>query len=242
MWWNRLTRLKGAGRYACLGTAVLNALGRKYKMHNIQKGRVDYLLDVWDAPARRCQPELVKPHLARQDIAGTIDQQASLRPGFRPELVLVDSFSELTDQTFRHKAGNWTFNCNYLDVAHTEAFSNDFENLGLMDLSGLDAAYDTLLKRIAARWPGVPVVYLHFPDALETREKFLQRALHIREVVRGCEQRHDHLFAFSAPSAVVRRPEVLEPGLEDFPYHYNQATYDAFADMIGSHPKLRKYF
>lgn len=242
MWWNRLTRLKGAGRYACLGTAVLDALGRKYKMHNIQKGRVDYLLDVWDAPARRCQPELAKPHLARDYLSGTVDQQASLCPSFRPELVFVDSFSELTDQTFRHKAGNWTFCCNYMDVAHTQAFSDEFESLGLMDLSGLDAAYDTMLKRIATRWPGVPVVYLHFPDALETREKFLQRAKHIREVVQGCEQRHEHLFAFSAPSALVKAPEVVEPGMEDFPYHYNQATYDAFAEQIRNHPKLRKYF
>ncbi|WOB10077.1 hypothetical protein [Piscinibacter gummiphilus] len=211
-------------------------------MHNIQKGRVDYLLDVWDAPARRCQPELVKPHLAREHIAPTVDQQADLCPTFPPEIVFIDSFSELTDQTFRHKVGGWTFCCNYLDLAHTEAFSDEFESLGPMDLSALDAAYDEMLKRIATRWPGVPVVYLHFPDALETREKFQQRARHIRDVVQSCEQRHDHLFAFSVPSTVVQRPEVLEPGLEDFPYHYNQATYDTFAEMIGNHPRLRRYF
>lgn len=242
MLFNKLTRLKGVGRFACLGTAVLEALGRRYKMHNLQKGRVDYQLQAMAEPARTCRPELAVPNLARDYIAHTLVQQATLCPEFRPEMVFVDSFSELTDQLFRHRKEGWQFCCNYLDLNHTNAFADSFESLGLLDLAGLEQAYETMLQTIEARWPGTPVAYIHFPDALEPREKFVQRAREIRRVVERLAARHARLHSFSVPEEIVKRPEVVEPGLEDFPYHYNKATYQAFADMIRSHAVLRRYF
>lgn len=239
---NRFTRLRGVGRFACLGTAVLDALGRRYKMHNLQKGRVDYQLQVMAEPARACRPELAVPHLAREYIAHTLVQQATLCPEFHPEMVFVDSFSELTDQLFRHRKEGWQFCCNYLDLNHSDAFADSFESLGLLDLSGLEQAYEAMLQAIEARWPGTPVVYIHFPDALEPREKFVQRAREIRRVLDALAARHPHLHSFSVPAEIVRRPEVVEPGLEDFPYHYNQATYQAFADLIRGHAALRRFF
>lgn len=242
MLWNRLTRLKGVGRYACLGTAVLEALGRKYKMHNIQKGRVDYLLQAQGDQPRVCRPDLAVPHLARPYVGPTIEQQSRICPDYRPELVFVDSFSELSDQLFRHKKEGWQFCCNYLDLNHTTEFADTFESLGLLELNGLEAAYESMLQTIVTRWPGVPVVYIHFPDALEVRERFVERAREIRRVVEACASRHSNLYSFSVQRDIVKRPEVVEPGMEDFPYHYSQATYNAFADMIRSEPALRKYF
>lgn len=239
---NRFTRLKGVGRYACLGTAVLEALGRKYKMHNVQKGRVDYVLHGMQNASKICKPELAVPHLARDYIAPTVEQQARLCPDDTPELVFVDSFSELTDQMFRHRSQGWSFCCNYEDLAHDDKFAATFDSLGVLDLAALRDTYESMLRAIEARWPGVPVIYIHFPDALERREKFIERAREIRRVVEACAVRHSNLHSFSVPAEIVKRPEVVEPGMEDFPYHYNQATYRAFADMIRSHADLRKYF
>lgn len=239
---NRFTRLKGLGRYACLGAAVLDALGRKYKMHNIQKGRVDYLLQAINDPSVLCKPEAAVRHLARDYIAPAVEQQAHLCPDYTPELVFVDSFSELTDQLFRHKKEGWQFCCNYLDLEHGDEFAATFESLGLMNLDGLQDVYLAMLRAVEARWPGIPVIYIHFPDALEERDRFVERARQIRQVVEACAAQHPNLYSFSVPPEIVKRPEVVEPGMENFPYHYNQATYKAFADMIRGHAVLRKYF
>lgn len=239
---NRFTRLKGVGRYACLGTAVLEALGRKYRMHNMQKGRVDYLLQVMDDPSLSCKPDLTIPHLARDYIAPTIEQQAHLCPDFRPELVFVDSFSELTDQMFRHKSQGWSFCCNYQDLRHDDGFADTFESLGLLELETLQARYTRILQTIRERWGDIPVIYLHFPDALEYREKFVERAREIRRIVDACAAAVPTLHSFSVPSAIVKHPAVVEPGMENFPYHYSQETYDAFAEMIRANSALRRFF
>lgn len=242
MFLNRFTRLKGLGRYACLGTAVLDKLGRKYKFHNIQKGRVDYLLNVMDNPSITCEPDKAVPHLARDYITPIIQQQSVICPEFAPELVLVDSFAELTDQLFRHKAEGWQFCSNYQDMRHDDGFTDAFENLGLIDLAGLKEHYTRLMQTISARWGDIPVIYLHFPDALEHREKFVARAREIRFVVEASAAAHPNLYSFSVPSVIVKHPDVVEPGMEDFPYHYSQKTYAAFAEMICRVPVLKKLF
>ncbi len=238
----RFTRLKGLGRYACLGVAVLNQLGRGSKFHNVQKGRSDYLLQLLADASVKCQPACVRPFLSREYIAPVIDQQVHICPDFAPEMILVDSFSDLTDQVFRHRAQGWKFCCNYQDLAHGPDFDEIFESLGLLNLGELEANYRRLLGLIEARWPGTPVVYLHFPDALEQRETFLTRAKIIREVVARCAADCHNFYSFSVPASVVKPPDEVEPGLKDFAYHYNMGTYAAFADMIRTNPVLRKLF
>ena len=242
MFLNRFTRLKGIGRYACLGTAVLEALGRKYKMHNMQKGRVDYQLQALKNTTTVCRSTDVLPHLAREYITPIVKQQSVLCPSFRPEVIIIDSFSELSDQLFQHKTEGWQFCCNYMDLAHSDEFVANFNSLGLVALERLQDMYTSMLAEIEIRWPHTPIIYLHFPDALEEREVFVQRGREIRRVVEVCARQHTTLHSFSVPSEIVKYPKLMEPGLENFPYHYNQATYDAFAELIRSHSSLRGYF
>jgi hypothetical protein len=242
MFLKRFTRLKGIGRYACLGTAVLETLGRKYKMHNMQKGRVDYQLRCLEDASVVCRSAEVLPHLAREYIAPIVNQQSHVCAGFKPEVIIVDSFSELSDQLFQHKSQGWQFCCNYLDIAHSDQFVENFDSVGLLALAGLEGLYTSMLAEIELRWPHIPIIYLHFPDALEERETFVERGREIRRVVEAFAKQHPSLYSFSVPSEIVRHPKVMEPGLENFPYHYNQATYDAFAEMIRGHSALRGYF
>jgi len=242
MFLNRFTRLRGLGRYACLGSGVLKELGRGSKFHNLQKGRSDYLIRVLEDPAIGCQPARVVSHLARDYIAATLEQQAVLCPDFVPKLVLLDSFSDLTDQLFRHKSEGWEFCCNYHDLQHSESFNSEFECLGLLDLAQLEVQYSRLLQTIETQWPGIPVIYLHFPDVLEVRGKFLERARLIREAVARCALKYINIYSFVVSDQIVQRAEVLDPGLEDFPYHYNHATYVEFAKLILAQPVLRKLF
>lgn len=242
MFLNKFSRVRGLGRYACLGTAVLETLGRNYKMHNMQKGRIDYQLQVLQNSSRACKPDQVIQHLAREYIAPTIEQQVRLCPDFTPELIFVDSFAELTDQIFRHKTKGWQFCSNWSDITHSDEFNNDFECLGLLGLDGLQEVYKKLLQTISLRWPGISIIYLHFPDVLEARENFVMRAREIRSAVEACALEYPNLYSLSVPSEIVKPPNLVEPGLENFPYHYSQTTYEAFAEMILQHPILRRYF
>jgi hypothetical protein len=239
---NQFTRLKGIGRFACLGSAVLDVLGRRYKIHNIQKGRVDYLLEAHENSSLLCKATVAKTYLARSYLAHTLDQQEKICPSFKPELVFIDSFSDLTDQVFEHTEQHWKFCCNYQDIQHSDYFSANFIGRGLLDLETLNQNYLSAIKLIEARWPSIPIIYLHFPNVLERREKFIERAQQIKSVVDMLAINHDNLFSFSVPSSIVKHPEIIETGLEDFPYHYNKNTYDTFAEMIRGNKKLRKLF
>ena len=219
MFFNNFRRLKGLGRYDCLGTAVLEACGRNYKMHNMQKGRIDYQLQILQNSSRACKPDQVIHHLAREYIAPTIEQQPRVCPDFKPALIFVDSFAELTDQIFRHKTEGWQFCSNWSDITHSNEFNMDFEGLGLLVLNYLQDAYTKLLSTISLRWPGIPIIYLHFPDVLETRENFVTCAREIRRVVEACTLQHPNLYSLSVPSELVKPPNFVEPGLESFPYH-----------------------
>lgn len=242
MFFNKLTRIKGFGRYACLGNSVLEALGRRFKMHNIQKGRVDYLVNCLNRSSVMCRPELVYPYLARDYIVPTIDQQARICPDFHPDLILFDSFSELTDQLFRHNKEGWKFCANFDDVDHTPYFIENFTCLGLLNLEGLKDYYTEIFRSLEVRWPKKPIIFLHFPSALETRDKFLSRSEKIFSVINELEKSNPLLLSFSVPSDIVKHPEKLVNGMGNFPYHYNQETYDAFAEMIKAHPISRKFF
>jgi hypothetical protein len=180
--------------------------------------------------------------LERDYIAPTVTQQALICPEFKPELIFIDSFSELTDQIFRHKQDGWQFCCNYLDARHDDEFAENFECLGLLNLDRLQESYSEILKLIELRWPQIPIVYIHFPYALEPRPQFVERALEIKRVVEICAAVHPNLYSFSVPSSVVKPPLIVEPGMASFPYHYSQETYDAFADMIRRHTVLGRYF
>src|SRR6266702_6650977 len=113
------------GRHACLGLDVLNLMGNIPPVYNIQKGRVDYLLDILDNPQKRARSMKVEPFMERKDIVPLITQEEHFlsRPSRPPSLVYMDSYSELTDQLFVHKKDRWRFCCNYTDLSHSDRFS-----------------------------------------------------------------------------------------------------------------------
>ena len=41
-----------------------------------------------------------------------------------------------------------------------------------------------------------------------------------------------HFYSLTVDDSVVSWPEVKNPGPENFPYHYNQGTYQALADQV----------
>ena len=223
-----------AGRVACMGWDVLKLLRVDLPVLNVQKGRADYLLDVTDNAQIKTRATRVVRFMERRDVVGLIAEQESWDWfSNRPPLALyMDSFAELTDQLFIHRRDKWQFCCNYSDLRHGPKFESQFETAGLLPVTDLLMLYRRFFGMVRQRWGNIPVVFLHFPTVLDKREKFQLRYEYIRESITQVAQEFPPFHSLAVDNSVVDWPEVKTPGLEGFPYHYNQRTYQVLAEQV----------
>lgn len=144
----------------------------------------------------------------------------------------MDSFAELTDQMFISCSEGWRFCCDYSDVSHDETFSRDYLCEGLIPLEQPKSAYLRLFSIFEKRWGAVPIYFLHFPIALETRAVFKERYKEIALVMDEIAKDHPHIHSISIDESKVQRPIDVSDDLREFPYHYDEATYLLFKKRI----------
>jgi len=73
---------------------------------------------------------------------------------------------------------------------------------------------------------------MHFPIKLENRPKFINRYSKILEAIEKMKLDFQPFFSIVADETVVDWPEKRTPKLKNFPYHYNNATYEYLANQI----------
>lgn len=215
------------GRVACLGKEL-------FRMHpdgewtnvlvNQQKMRVDLFADLITG-APRCRPELTRMHLARHDIYPFLEEQAKI-PWLHQSAVkymLMDSFSELTDQLFVHKKEGWAFCCHYSDIEHSPEFDAEFECRGLLDVELFEPSYRAFFEWFESTHPNTQVIFLHFPTALDPREVFKERAKEIARVIEKIAKEKTYIYTMS-----VDESEVTPAAGDTFPYHFGRETNMAF--------------
>ena len=217
-------------RTACLGLDIIKQKTKNMKttVINQQKTRVDLFLD-WLDGTRRPRADIVEKHLARKDVLYTIKQQEEL-PWLcvkgKIEYLVMDSFSELTDQKFVHKKEGWAFACHYSDINHTPEFEKEFSCEGLLDLALLEKLYIRFFDWFKKSHPDCPVYYLHFPTSRDKRELFKARGTAIMEVVGGISG------SMGIKSVHVGDEYVVPHETDDFPYHYGKLTHEKFAEKM----------
>ena len=222
------------GRVACMGLDVYRLLNPATRLINVQKGRVDYLVDVALEAGSRARASQVAPFMRRQDIIPLVVQQQRRRwlRSRPPRALLMDSFSELTDQLFEHRREGWRFCCNYADLSHGPELERTFEAKGLLPPDELYDRYRRFFEFIRQRWGEIPIVFLHFPVTLEKREKFKNRYQNIAEAISRVGNEFSHFHSIAVDEAIVDWPEKRHPDLEDFPYHFNNRTYEVLAGQV----------
>lgn len=225
-----------AGRTACLGNDVFALLKTPYKLFNMQKGRIDYILEVGLHPEVSARPLGMSRFLSRTDIFPLVLQQSGkawfdARP---PEALFMDSYSELTDQIFVHRVKKWKFCCNYSDLIHSMEFEQKFISAGLISVESMTEVYREFFEFVRRLWNNIPIVFLHFPVKLDSREKFRERSRAIQKSISEIQMSFPPFYSLEVPEHIVDWPEIKIPGLEKFPYHYNKQTYQAFAEQIKS--------
>ena len=231
------------GRVACMGQDVLKLLEVEASIINVQKGRIDYLNKVSKSSKSKTRISQVVSNIERNDIRSLVLQQQLLY-GIKkkaPIALYMDSFSELTDQEFCHQKEKWSLYANYSDINHTPEFKKIFESKGLLDVDNLFEEYYKFFSSFRKKHGSVPILFLHFPVKLDNREKFKTRYSKIKEAIDKAKIEFQPFYSFEVDENIVDWPEVKIPGLEDFPYHYNKATYESLAQKIDQLGVFKNY-
>ncbi len=200
---------------------------QKILVVNQQKTRVDVLLDFINNPSLRPIPTKVFPHLQRTDIYDMILQQANvpwlLYKKNNCSYVVIDSFAELTDQKFVHRSNHWHFCSHYSDINPTPEFDKQFSCEGLLEMDKIEPAYLLFLNWFEQQYPNTHLIYLHFPTALDSREKYKERGSKISEVMKKIAQEKSYIHNIEISE------EYVYPHPDDnFPYHFAKGTYEKF--------------
>lgn len=223
------------GRFACLGEDIVTRLGLIRGTANHQKERVDYLLASADDRTIVCRPEYVVPHLAKIYIQGTITQQKfNFFDYTQPDIIVLDSYSELTDQLFIHKSRGWQFCANYTDLDYRAAFDAEFHKSGLMPTEDIERNYRIWFDRLRAKYGAAPIIFIHFPTTLDKREKFKLRGQTILEIMGRLEKEYENLYSVNVADEFVDWSHNESDELRGFPYHYDEKTYAAFVHAISN--------
>ena len=83
-----------------------------------------------------------------------------------------------------------------------------------MSIEEIGNKYFSQFKFFRTLYGDIPVVFIHFPTKLDTRQKFKMRGEAIARLK----------YSFQ-PFYVIQADDEIVPGLEDFSYHYNKSTY-----------------
>jgi len=216
-------------RSACLGKEVFTLVyGEKnYKLVNMQKARVDLLLNWITGRAQRPKASAVKPYMKRSDVYPFIKEQTKLpwpRANEDFEFLLMDSYSELTDQKFNDKIQGWSFCCHWSDINHESDFDSRFACDGLLPADQFRPAYQNFFSWFFEIYPEKNVYFMHYPSKLDEKEKFKQRGAAILEAILELAIEYPQIKNLSVPEELVDYNES-----DRLPYHYSKKTNYAMA-------------
>ena len=217
-------------RTACLGNDSLKITDFKVKYIKHQKCRIDYLNEVIkDSNKAISFSSILKKYIPRIDIYDLYIQQVlpyNFNNGRIPKCIILDSFSELTDQKFVSKSNpKEYFYLNYSDL--TKDFNSGFNCLGLLNSEEFEKQYFDFFSMVSFKWPSVPIIFINFPKKLENRELFIERHELIKLAIQNTQGNFQSLKIINVPDEIV----MPNPN-DDFPYHYSNATYEYVAAQI----------
>ncbi len=224
----RFQSFKVLGRTACLGNEIIKQMGWGKNYINHQKSRVDYLLDLNKNNYIFSNADEVVKYLKHKFIKGTIEHQ---RYNFfrypKPDIIVMDSFSELTDQLFFNQSSNTRFLANYGDVDHS-LLPIDFQCLGLLEENKLFQTYDEFFEKIEQIYFNTPLYFVHFSTALDTREKFKHRGGMIQKIINELSKKYKFIHSIEVDDKFVNKANSDNEEYNNLPYHYSNETYDIY--------------
>lgn len=227
-------------RTACLGNDLTQMAFPRLPVVNRQKLRVDGLRDLLSPVHQRRGVILKLLSLLENPIMWPLLEQQKRALGVRkippPSLILIDSYSELTDQKFVHRRTGEIFFMNYSDVSRQALEEQKVESLGLLEEMEITSLWRETIEAFSDLWGPTPIVFILYPTFREHRELWLSRAEAIERSLRAMAQEFDNVSVVKLENC----EDVSEnSGSEDsnetedsFPYHYPAWVYEVLANQL----------
>lgn len=173
-------------RTACLGEWVTETkFGTNHDFYSQRKVRVDTFIEYINGFLGRPKIEEIKQWLERKDLDQLFIQQNKLEwiDGLKnnPDLIIIDSYSELVDQKFIHK-DNWGFCCCYSDLLHDRYTDKELICHGLLPQDKLYENYVAFFDYIK-KYTNCPIIFIHFPTIFDTREIYINQGKAIFDTI-----------------------------------------------------------
>lgn len=209
------------GRLACLGKDVAHHLGWTSLLVNHQKARADYIVDaILDPGSRTRLPDLDPGLFSRADVFEIQREMSRMSfPENPPTAIVLDSFSELTDQRFFRKGEGWSFCSHYSDLIGDRL--DGFHKGGLLAKELMPSVVVGMIGSFRVKWPEVPLFYLHFPAILDERPEFKERESVLSATLRTLQRTIPGVFSIEADPNLVEHDPHATPELRGFPYHFH---------------------
>lgn len=212
-------------RGACLSNDALKILYPDSKITNFQKSRVDYLnLQLLNNKIKPGFVDvlLIRPHLYNLYIEQSYNFWKQI---IYKEILIMDSYSELTDQLFINKKdNNQQFCANFSDVV--DKSRTKYICKGLLDSNQILFNYDFFFNKIRELNSNIKIIYIFFPIQFETRPKFINQNKSIENSISKLAIIHD-INIVSIPDTLLNFKRD-----DEFPYHYNKDVYNYVANKI----------
>lgn len=214
-------------RTACLGGDVTQyKVGTNHYFNNQQKVRVDMLMDIVEGKVKKPEVKNIIPLLSSpNDMAGIYSQSENLlwyTLDQKPNYLIMDNFSELTDKKIIHKDG-WSF-CGALGDFKQNLFEDGtLISEGLLAIDLIRSSYDKFFQYIKNRW-NVPIIFIHFPTVFDDRELYINQGKAISEALNYLSPIYNIQNIHADIDSIERKDENY--------YHFTYKTIKNIADKI----------
>jgi hypothetical protein len=224
-------------RTACLGNDVASIAFPQTPVLRFQKTRIDQLEEILNSGERRpfgIIPFRLKRSIARDDVWPLISRQNQRISDSAPApfMIIIDSYSELTDQEFKEKKSSSVFFANYSDLRAEDIEAGIIVSNGLIDIGLAEKIFDNFMSAVERRWGPVPTVFLAYPPNLESRQKYLDRSEAIVKMFENLERRWPNAYFLKERLAEIRASEEDAEKSVVFPYHYESGLYRHLANLV----------
>lgn len=220
------------GRLACLGRDVVKYAFQEYsniQVVNQQKSRIDQETKIIEGAARP-KSALIKQVLKRGYVYPLIQEQ-EMQPwiGKTSDLMIMDTFSELTDQLFYHKRFGWGFCSHYSDLNASHPDFSNFVCGGLLDETKVFGFYTGFFQKIKEKLGVKKIIIIEFPTKFEVREKYIRRGVSLSAALRSISSGDPSLRFIEIPSQYVLRSVD-----DNMPYHFSSRAAEYAGSIVKS--------
>lgn len=223
-------------RVACLGLFTFNYLTiDKSKINNHQKNRIDYSLITHSCRQKRIDLDDIKKYIPSENldrykyIYSLLEQELKdiFANANKNQLVLImDSFSELTDKLFVNTKNGSCFLSHWRDIEHIQDFEDKYYCEGLLPIEHLRKYYIDFFSLFNRIYGNIPIIFINFPTALDSRNEYKIRGEIIEKIINDLSKtKFSNIYPIKA--------DIVEPNPEDSSvYHFSNNTYKLLAKKI----------